>query len=117
MSDCIFCKIISGDIPSDKIYEDDNVLGFRDLNPLAKVHNLFIHKSHSSNVNDMASSNPAQLADVYQAISNFSKESDLEKEGFRVVTNVGPNAGQTVFHTHFHVLGGEKLGGFGSQLN
>lgn len=114
MSDCIFCKIISGDIPSDKVYEDEKVLGFRDLNPLAKVHNLFIHKSHTSNVNELSEVNPAQLADIYQAISKFSKESELEREGFRVVTNVGLNAGQTVFHTHFHVLGGERLGGFGS---
>ncbi|OUR98570.1 histidine triad nucleotide-binding protein [Halobacteriovorax marinus] len=114
MSDCLFCKIIKGDIPSQKIYEDDFVFGFKDLNPMAKIHHLFVHKEHTGNVNELVETSPKQLADVYLAISKFSKESDLEREGFRVVTNVGPNAGQTVFHTHFHVLGGERLGHFGS---
>lgn len=111
MSDCIFCKIISGDIPSEKVYEDDFVVGFKDLNPLAKIHNLFIHKEHSSNVNDMPSE---QIAQIYKAISSFTKDCNLSSDGFRVVTNIGAHGGQTVFHTHFHVLGGEQLAGFGS---
>lgn len=114
MNDCIFCKIVSGNIPSSKIYEDDKVLGFKDLNPLAKIHNLFIHKSHTKNVNEISDENAQQLKDIFCAISKYTKEASLSEKGFRVVTNVGKDGGQTVFHTHFHVLGGERLGGFGS---
>ena len=114
MSDCLFCKIIKGSIPSEKVHEDENVLGFKDIGPMAKEHHLFIHKSHTANINELATQEPDQLADVFQAIQKFTSSSQLQETGFRVVTNVGPNAGQTVFHTHFHVLGGEKLGKFGS---
>lgn len=114
MNDCIFCKILKGEIPSTRVYEDEKVIGFKDLNPLAKEHYLFIHREHTENINELSSSNPEQLTDVFQAISTFTKESGLSESGFRVVTNQGANGGQTVFHTHFHVLGGEKLAGFGS---
>jgi histidine triad (HIT) family protein len=111
VSDCIFCKIISGDLPCEKVYEDQFVLGFKDLNPLAKIHNLFIHKEHSKNVNEMSSD---QISTVYSAIKKFTEDEGLDESGFRVVTNIGKDGGQTVFHTHFHVLAGERLGGFGS---
>jgi len=114
MSDCLFCKIIKGEIPSDKIFENDKTYAFRDISPLAKEHYLFIHKNHTTNVNEIAQTSPQQLTDIYQAISEFTSGTDLEKNGFRVVTNVNAHAGQTVFHTHFHVLGGEQLKGFGS---
>ncbi len=114
MSDCIFCKIINNEIPSTRVYEDEFVIGFKDLNPLAKEHYLFIHRDHSENINDITDSDPAQLSDVFKAISKFTKDSGLASTGFRVVTNQGVDGGQTVFHTHFHVLGGEKLAGFGS---
>lgn len=114
MSDCIFCKIISGEIPSTKVFENETVLGFKDLSPMAKVHNLFIHKDHTKNVVELFEDKPKQLSDIFQAISKYTKESTLETSGFRVVTNVGKNAGQTVFHTHFHLLAGEQLGSFGS---
>lgn len=110
----IFSKIISGEIPSDKVYEDDKVLGFKDISPMAKVHVLFIHKIHTANINQMALENPEQLIDIYRAIAHYTQESGLEKTGFRVVTNTNKDAGQTVFHTHMHVLGGESLGRFGS---
>ena len=113
MSDCIFCKIVEGKIPSTKIFENDNVLAFKDLRPLAKEHYLFIHKRHSRDINELVDTDPAQLADVFSAISAFTKQDALTKNGFRVVTNLGPHSGQTVFHTHFHLLGGEHLGGFG----
>ena len=113
-ADCLFCKIIKGEIPSEKIYENDHVLGFKDIVPMSKEHYLFIHKEHTRNVNEIADENPEQLAHVFAAISSFTKNSGLIENGFRVVTNLGPNAGQTVFHTHFHVLGGEQLRGFGS---
>ena len=114
MSDCLFCKIISGEIPSSKVYEDENVIGFRDINPMAKVHNLFIHKNHTRDVNDLSDNNKEQLCEIFCAISKFSKDESFDQEGFRVVTKIKKNGGQTVFHTHFHVLSGERLGGFGS---
>ncbi len=108
--DCLFCKIFQGQIPSKKVYEDDNVFAFEDIHPLAKTHVLFIHKKHTSNVNGLSTIHVGQ---VFTAIKNWTTAQKMEESGFRVVTNTGPNAGQTVFHAHFHVLGGEKLGGFG----
>lgn len=114
MSDCIFCKIVEGKIPSTKIYEDEKVIGFKDLRPQATVHQLFIHKGHTKDINDLAKTEPSQLVDLFNAIRIYTEKEGLNKEGFRVVTNLGPHAGQTVFHTHLHVLGGEPLGHFGS---
>ena len=113
MDNCIFCKIIKGEIPSKKVFENENVLAFNDLYPQAKIHILFIHKKHTTHVNQM-SEDPNAIADIFKAIAEFTHSQGLDQEGFRVVTNLGPNAGQTVFHTHFHVLAGEKLGHFGS---
>jgi histidine triad (HIT) family protein len=114
MSDCIFCKIVEGKIPSTKIYEDEKVIGFKDLRPQATIHQLFIHKKHTKDINEMAKNDPAQLADLFNGIRLYTEKEGLVKDGFRIVTNQGPNAGQTVFHTHFHVLAGEPLGHFGS---
>ena len=111
--DCLFCKIVRGEIPSKKIYEDDSVMGFVDLYPQAKLHYLFIHKMHTKNINEICTDEKS-LGQVFQAIKAFSEKEALDQDGFRVVTNLGKNAGQTVFHTHFHVLAGEKLGRFGS---
>jgi histidine triad (HIT) family protein len=110
-TNCLFCKIARGEIPSKNIYEDDFVLGFVDLHPQAKLHYLFIHKDHSKNINEM---NDENLTQIFVAIKKFTISASLDHEGFRVVSNVGKNGGQTVFHTHFHVLAGEKLGTFGS---
>ena len=113
MSDCLFCKIIKNEIPSTKIFDNDVVMGFVDIFPQAKTHLLFIHKNHSKDINEM-SNDPAAIGQVFQAIAEYTKREGLDQKGFRVVTNLGKNAGQTVFHTHFHVLGGETLGRFGS---
>jgi histidine triad (HIT) family protein len=110
---CIFCKIIKKEIPANIIFEDEKVLGFKDLNPQANVHLLFIHKFHDENINQMSEKNPEHLKDVFSAIQKYSIKSEINKTGFRVVTNLGKDAGQTVFHTHFHVLAGEPLGHFG----
>ena len=112
-SDCVFCKIVEGTIPSTKVFENDKVLGFKDLQPSASQHYLFIHKNHTTDVNDMMAKEPSQVSDIYQAIREVSTKEGMEKKGFRVVTNMGPFAGQTVFHTHFHLLAGEPLRGFG----
>lgn len=113
-ADCIFCKIIAGQIQSTKVFEDDQVLGFKDLGPQAKTHYLFIHKRHTKDVNELVEQEPDQLQHIFRAIAQVSKSEGLNKEGFRVVTNLGAHAGQTVFHTHFHLVGGEPLSGFGS---
>ena len=110
---CVFCSIVVGDVTTKKIYEDENVLGFIDLQPQAKFHYLFIHKKHSVDLTEMAK-DETNISQVFTAITKYAEESGLANAGFRVVSNTGKNAGQTIFHTHFHVLGGEKLGQFGS---
>jgi histidine triad (HIT) family protein len=113
MSDCLFCKIVEGKIPSTRIHEDEKVIGFKDLRPQADIHLLFIHRRHTKDINDLAKNDPSQLADLFGAIQIYTEKEGLTKDGFRVVTNLGANAGQTVFHTHLHVLAGEPLGHFG----
>lgn len=113
VEDCLFCQIIAGKIPSKKVYEDDNVYAFEDIHPMAKTHWLFIHKNHTKDISEMAAS-PEQLEQLFGAITKVAKAEGLDQTGYRVVTNLGTNGGQTVFHTHFHVLGGERLGRFGA---
>ena len=111
MKDCLFCKFVSGEIKTDKVFENERVLGFKDIYPQAKEHYLFIAKEHTTNVNEM---NGEDIAYIFQAIKEFTESNDLSKNGFRIVTNLGREGGQTIFHTHFHVLGGEQLKSFGS---
>ncbi len=113
--DCLFCKIIEEKIASEKVFENDLVLGFKDISPMAKEHYLFVHKGHSTDINNMIEKNPNQVIHIYKAINEFTSGTELEEKGFRVVTNMGPRAGQSVFHTHFHLLGGEQLGRFGGR--
>ena len=113
MSDCLFCKIVAGQIPATKVFENENVIAFVDIYPQAKIHLLFVHKDHTENVSEMSES-PEDIAEVFTAIGKYTKEQGLDKKGFRVVTNSGTLAGQSVFHTHFHILSGEQLGRFGS---
>lgn len=112
-ANCLFCKIFSGEIPSKKVFENEVVIGFHDIHPQAKHHLLFIHKKHTKDITEMASDADA-LSDVFSAIASFTKAKNLDEAGFRVVTNMGRHGGQTVFHTHFHVLAGEPLGPFGT---
>ena len=108
MSDCIFCKIAAGEIPSNKVYEDDKVLAFYDLNPMAKVHVLIIPKEHIADASEIDASNSAVVAHIFEVIAQLAKELGLDK-GFRIVSNCKEYAGQSVFHLHFHLLGGEQL--------
>lgn len=114
MSDCIFCKIVNGDIPSTRVFENEKVIAFKDLKPQAKLHYLFIHKGHSRDLNDMVARDLSQVQDIFCAIKEFSESEGLTQKGYRIVNNIGPDAGQTVFHTHFHLLAGEPLGHFGA---
>lgn len=108
MSDCLFCKIAAGEIPSNKVYEDDQVLAFYDINPMAKVHVLVIPKAHIDSVAAITAENAALVAHIFTVIPKIAQDLGLE-DGFRVVSNCGENAGQTVKHLHFHILGGQKL--------
>ena len=108
MNDCIFCKIANGDIPCKKAYEDDQVLAFYDLNPMAKVHLLVIPKTHIVNVSEINESNSAIISHIFEVIAFLAKDLGLEK-GFRVVSNCNEYGGQSVFHLHFHILGGREL--------
>ena len=106
--DCLFCKIIAGDIPSTKVYEDDFVYAFRDINPQAPTHILVIPKAHIHSVNGITGDNSAVVAHIFEVIPAIAKAEGLEN-GYRVVSNCGQDAGQTVFHLHFHILGGKEL--------
>ena len=113
MSECLFCKIVHKEIPATIVHETDQVVAFKDINPLAKEHYLFIHKKHTDNVNAMMMDDANQVVQIYKEIAQFTSKTSLEKDGFRVVTNINKHRCQSVFHTHFHVLGGEQLAGFG----
>jgi len=108
MSDCLFCKIIAGEIPSTKVYEDDLVLAFRDIAPQAPTHILVIPKEHIASVAEINEKNSAVVSHIFEVIVKIAKEEGLTG-GYRVVSNCGDDAGQTVHHLHFHILGGKKL--------
>ena len=108
MENCLFCKIIAGEIPSEKVYEDDEVLAFKDINPMAPVHILIIPKNHIDGADQLDESNSAVTSKIFAVASKLAKEFKLDN-GFRIVTNVGSDGGQTVRHLHFHLLGGTKL--------
>ena len=109
MSDCIFCKIVNGEIPSKKIYEDEYVYAFYDINPEAPVHFLVIPKEHIKSVNLIAEENSKVIARIFEVIRNLTKELGISENGYRIVNNCGVDGGQTVDHMHFHVLGGREL--------
>ena len=109
MSNCLFCKIAAGEIPSTKVYEDESVLAFRDIAPQAPTHILVIPKQHLSGVNDVTAENSAVVAHIFEVIPQIAKAEGLQN-GYRVVSNCGEDAGQTVHHLHFHILGGKEMG-------
>ena len=109
MSDCLFCKIIAGEIPSAKVYEDEYVFAFRDINPQAPTHILVVPKAHIESVASLNESNADAAARCLVAAADIARSEGLTG-GYRVVSNCGDDAGQTVHHLHFHILGGERLG-------
>lgn len=106
--DCIFCKIIKGEIPSKKAYEDDKIVAFFDIQPQAPVHIVIIPKAHIESMNGITAENSDVVAHIFEVIPQIAKENNLG-DGYRVVSNCGANGGQTVFHLHFHLLGGQAL--------
>ena len=105
---CLFCKIIAGDIPSAKVYEDELVYAFRDIAPQAPTHILVIPKAHIASVAEVTAENSGVVAHIFEVIPQIARSEGLEN-GYRVVSNCGPDAGQTVNHLHFHILGGKQL--------
>lgn len=106
MEDCIFCKIVNREIPSTLVYEDENVIAFNDLYPQAPIHIIVIPKKHVANVTE---ADAEMIRNIFEAINKIAVEKGIDKSGFRVVTNCGEDAGQTVNHLHFHILAGKKL--------
>ncbi|MBR6765527.1 MAG: histidine triad nucleotide-binding protein [Clostridia bacterium] len=107
--DCIFCRIVNGEIPSSKVYEDDTVLAFNDINPCAPVHILVIPKKHVESAVALTSDDDQLIAHIFEVIRIIAKDQNLDN-GFRLVSNIGEDGGQTVKHLHFHILGKKKFG-------
>ncbi len=108
MEDCIFCKIIRGEIPSNKVYEDDEILAFKDINPMAPVHILVIPKKHIESADEISEEDELLIGKIFTVIKRLAKENNLDN-GYRIVNNCGEDGGQAVIHLHFHLLGGRKL--------
>ena len=109
MSDCLFCKIIAGEIPSQRVYDDENVFAFRDIAPQAPVHILVVPKEHITSAAEVCPENSHLVAKCFEVIPKIAKSEGLDN-GFRVISNVGSDGGQSVPHVHFHLLGGKPLG-------
>ena len=109
MSDCLFCKIIAGEIPSEKVYEDDHVYAFKDIMPVAPLHTLIIPKKHIATINDLESDDAETFGNLFLAAKKIAKQEGYDDAGYRTVMNCGEVAGQTVFHIHLHLLAGRDL--------
>ena len=108
MSDCLFCKIIAGEIPSAKVYEDENLYAFKDINPQAPVHILVVPKTHIASADEINAQNSAVVARIFEKIPEIAREAGLTN-GYRIISNCGADACQSVKHLHFHMLGGAQL--------
>ena len=108
MENCLFCKIIKGEIPTNKVYEDDEILAFKDINPKAPVHILVIPKKHISSAKEIKEEDEGLIGKMFTVINKIADEFKLEN-GYRIVNNCGEDGGQEVMHLHFHLLGGKKL--------
>jgi len=110
MADCIFCKIVNKEIPSAILYEDDQILAFKDINPVAPVHVLVIPKKHIISVNDIIDEDAEVIGNIFIVIKKLAQQQGVAESGYRVVTNIGHDGGQEVKHLHFHLIGGKELG-------
>ena len=109
MNDCIFCKIINGEIPSTKVYEDDAVYAFRDIEPQAPEHIIIVPKEHMASANEITADNSAVIGKIFEAAAKIANDLGFAEKGYRVVNNCGEDGGQTVGHIHFHLLAGRNL--------
>lgn len=110
MNDCIFCKIIKREIHSEIVYEDEKVIAFKDINPVAPIHIVIIPKTHIANVNELNEQNAGIVADIHLAAKKIAEKLGVADKGYRIINNCGADAGQTVFHLHYHLIGGVKMG-------
>ena len=110
MEDCVFCKIIKGEIPTEKVYETEEILAFKDINPAAPIHILVVPKKHISMLTDLKPEDEALIGKIYTTINKIAEQEGFKEQGYRVSANCGRDSGQEVMHIHFHVLGGKKLG-------
>ena len=110
MSDCIFCKIANKEINSEFVYEDDEIIAFKDINPQAPIHILVIPKKHIESIIDLTDEDEMLVGKMYTAVRKIAKKLNIEESGFRLIVNCGKDAGQEVPHLHFHILAGKKLG-------
>lgn len=108
--DCLFCKIVAGEVPSESVYEDDAVLAFRDINPQAPTHILVIPKDHVASAAELEDRHADDLVAIFKAAATIAASEGIAETGYRLITNIGREAGQTVFHLHFHLIGGRPLG-------
>lgn len=110
MEDCIFCKIISKEISSNMVYEDDFVYAFKDIHPVAPVHVIIVPKVHITSVNDIDETNSMYMSKIFESIPKIAKETKVFDNGYRLITNIGIDGGQSIPHLHFHLIGGKHLG-------
>ena len=110
MQDCVFCKIVERQLPSTVVYEDDKVMAFNDINPVAPVHVIIIPKAHIANVNELTESNASVMGDIHHAAGKIAEKLRVADKGYRLINNCCADAGQTVFHLHYHLIAGVKLG-------
>lgn len=110
MGNCLFCKIIKGEIPSDKVYEDEEILAFKDINPAAPIHILVIPKKHITSLAQMEKEDEEIVGRIYGVINQIAEEQGVKESGYRVIVNCGKDAGQEVMHLHFHLLAGTQFG-------
>ena len=109
MEDCLFCKIIKGEIPCNKVYEDDDVLAFRDINPVAPIHVLVIPKKHITKLTDLSKEDELLVGKIFTTINKIAVQEGFAEEGFRVIVNCGKEMGQEVMHLHYHIISGKKI--------
>lgn len=109
-NDCIFCKIIKGDIPSSKVYEDEEILAFNDINPAVPIHVLVIPKKHIQSLADMQEGDEKIISKIYKVMNEIAEKQGFKEKGYRVIVNCGKDGGQEVGHLHFHLLAGKQLG-------
>lgn len=110
MEDCLFCKIIKGEIPSNKEYEDEEILAFHDINPAAPIHILVIPKKHITSLAHLEKEDESIIGKIYGVINQIADKQNFKQDGYRVIVNCGKNGGQEVMHLHFHILAGKELG-------
>jgi histidine triad (HIT) family protein len=107
--DCIFCKIIAGEIPSTKVFEDEQVFAFHDIHPSAPVHILLVPKKHIASINELEDSDECLVGHMFTAAQEVARQEGIAETGYRSIINTGPDAGQEVFHLHLHLLGGQRM--------